>query len=165
MSFDPHRVALLLNSSHPQDVKTALSIMLSELNARAAGIWKVERETLLQQSFSAVDDMPLDVSAGFEVATKSVSLNQVGLGIVNAVLKREPVPAYVDPNKSPLRDSASWIEKFECLSSLSVPVFHEGHLSRVIAVSFSEFVTPDRKEWQQLIAIAKAIEQTETCEN
>ena len=139
------------------EVQAALNALLTRWQARAIGLWSFNDQFLHLLGFAAVNDMPSEVSNGFQDATRKVSLTQDKLGIVNAVLRQEPVPAYLDHELSSLRDSASWIEKFGCKSSLSVPIFEGAIITNVLAVSYKTIIQPPDQSWKEQVQVARLL--------
>ena len=99
-----------------------LSRFVTETKSRAAGCWRLQLGQLKLVGFGWAGDMPEEVSQGFQAATRCVSLDQTGLGIVRAVVTDAPVIACRDPRATGLDGSASWIVRFGANTSLAVPI-------------------------------------------
>jgi hypothetical protein len=98
-----------------------LDTLLARLDARAAGVWRVEGDRLVQLAFKAAGDMPRDVAEGFAAATSEVALDRLELGIVGAVVerRRKVSLAAVLPEGS---GSGYWLRAFGASRSVAVPV-------------------------------------------
>lgn len=137
-----------------------LSRLVLATAARAAGCWRLESGHLILIGFGWASDMPDDVSQGFQQATRRVSLDQMGLGIVKAAVSDEPAIGRRDANTTGLDGSASWIVKFSANTSLAVPI-HDPSTHRVcgvLAVSTAGFVEEGDVLWQTLLGLSKQFE-------
>lgn len=101
-----------------------------QLDARAAGHWRVEGDHLALVEFWAADTLPEDVATGFAGVTRSVSLDRPELGIVGAVADRMPRIS-VARDLPPDVGSGLWLAKFGADRSIAVPSIRDG---KVIAV-------------------------------
>jgi hypothetical protein len=122
----------------PHDLLAALR---ARLNARAAGWWRVGEGRLEQVAFVAAGDMPEAVASAFAEATRSVPLDQTGLGIVSAAVMGEVT---VSRARDLPDDSGSglWLRRFEAERSVAVPVRDlSGRVSRVVSVALA--ASPD----------------------
>lgn len=99
-----------------------LDMVLDATNARATGLWQVRGESVDLVGFRGASDMPADVKHDFSVATRSVPLSMTKLGIVKAVISREPALAEVARSEE-MQDSAGWLVRFDAVNSLAVPIF------------------------------------------
>lgn len=124
--------------SREDGVEEGLRLLNIQVGGRAAGFWRLHENVLELEGFAADPDMPEETQAEFAAATSSVPLTELGLGIVNAAVKKEPVYAFAEPVDGKLVDSASWIVRFGAKMSLSCPVVNpDGNLWGVLAVSFT----------------------------
>ena len=100
--------------------------------------------------------MPLEVSSGFQAATRRVPLDQIGLGIVKAAVTAKPAIGRRDPKDSGLDGSATWIARFGANISLAVPIRQKetNQILGVLAVSTSAFIEEGDSLWQTLISLA-----------
>ena len=133
-----------------------LARLVTETASRASGLWRLEENHLVLIGFGWARDMPLEVSSGFQAATRRVPLDQIGLGIVKAAVTAKPAIGRRDPNESGLDGSATWISRFGANTSLAVPI-HQKETNLVIgvlAVSTSDFVEEGDSLWQTLISLA-----------
>lgn len=71
------------------DARTKLVALLSDLDARAAGYWRVVGDRLEQIVFVGSPSLSEAVAVGFAEATRSVPLERVDLGIVKAAVLGE----------------------------------------------------------------------------
>jgi len=136
-----------------------LKRLVAETSSRASGLWRLEENHLVLVGFGWASDMPLDVSSGFQAATRRVPLDQIGLGIVKAAVTAKPAIGRRDPKESGLDGSATWIAKFGANTSLAVPIRQKetNQIIGVLAVSTSEFVDEGDSLWQTLISLADEI--------
>ena len=109
-----------------QVARAVVSKLLKALDARAAGLWKVEGDALVQVCFVPAEDLDPNVAADFEAATRDVSLARTNLGIVQAFVKRLPA---VSPADDLLADSGSgyWLRAFGAVRSIALPWFEGDH--------------------------------------
>ena len=149
---DEFRSAWLAHDS----IDELLAKLVIETASRASGLWRLEKDHLVLIGFGWASDMPLEVSSGFQTATRRVPLVQIGLGIVKAAVTAKPAIGRRDPQESGLDGSATWIAKFEANTSLAVPIHQTGtnQIIGVLAVSTSAFVEEGDSLWQTLIGLA-----------
>ena len=136
-----------------------LSRLVVETSARAAGCWRLDNGTLNLIGFGWAGDMSLDVSQGFQDATRRVSLDQIGFGIVKAAITDKPAIGCRDSSATGLDGSASWIVRFGANTSLAVPI-HDSQTHAVIgvlAVSTAAFVEEDDSLWQTLFCLSNEL--------
>ncbi|MFN0195986.1 MAG: GAF domain-containing protein [Planctomycetaceae bacterium] len=143
-------------------VQAALDRLLTMTGARAAGIWRVEHDFLVQVVFRAVDEMPAEVREGFRAATRQLPLTRTDLGIVKAAVTGHPTPAVLpektgDVTIGDLGGSATWLERFACRQSLAVPIYRNRELLGVIAISTPERFGEASRTWAFLIDLANQI--------
>ena len=133
-----------------------LARLVMETASRASGLWRLEENRLVLIGFGWASDMPLDVSLGFQAATRRVPLDQIGLGIVKAAVTAKPAIGRRDPKDSGLDGSATWIAKFGAHTSLAVPIrqTETNQIIGVLAVSTSAFIDEGDALWQTLISLA-----------
>ena len=103
--------------------------------------------------------MPADVIEAFAAATRVVSLQQTGLGIVNAAVTQQPTVALLAVNGGRLPGSASWLERFEAVQSLAVPIMAKGRVRGVLALSTAYAFGPDHAAWLLTMNLAERIAQ------
>ena len=136
-----------------------LSRLVVETASRAAGCWRLENGHLELNGFGWASDMPEEVSRGFQDATRRVSLDQIGLGIVKAAISTQPAIGRRDAQATGLDGSASWIVRFGANTSLAVPI-HEtktGRVTGVIAVSTAAFVEKDDSLWRTMLHLSNEL--------
>ena len=130
--------------------------LLAATDARATGLWRVTGDRLEQVGFRAVADMPREVARDFAAATRSVPLDETGLGIVKAVVGDAPAVAHV-AGAGGLGASAGWLARFEARSSLAVPVRSGSGVVGVLAISTAAEITPEQPAWRILEQVAAGI--------
>ena len=137
-----------------------LKRLVMETASRASGLWRLEENHLVLIGFGWASNMPLEVSSGFQAATRHVPLDQIGLGIVKAAVSAKPAIGRRDPKESGLDGSATWIAKFGANTSLAVPIRQKeaNHIIGVLAVSTSAFVEEGDSLWQTLIGLADELD-------
>jgi len=134
--------------------------VLQLLDCWAVGLWKVEGDSLTQQSFAAADQFDQTVAEEFVAATRSVPLAETTLGIVNAVVNRRSAWARATETEGDLRRSAGWLGRFQSACSLSCPLNDaSGTPVGVLAVSWRELVGEDDPRYQKLEHLAAAVSQ------
>ena len=133
-----------------------LSCLVVETKSRASGCWRIQHGFLNLVGFGRASDMPDDVSRGFQLATRCVSLDQLGLGIVKAAVTAQPAVGRRDAQSTGLDGSASWIAKFASNTSLAVPIRNNESqiVIGVLAVSTAAFVEEGDTLWQRLTLLA-----------
>ena len=126
---------------------TALDAYLGATNSRAVGLWRRVDDELQVIGFRGHPTMALDVIAGFSAATRVVSLQQSGLGIVKAAVSQQPTVALLATSGGTLVGSASWLERFDAVQSLAVPILGAGRVRGVLALSTAYPFGPDHASW------------------
>ncbi len=150
--MEEFRSAWLAESSFDE----LLARLVTETESRASGLWRLEENHLVLVGFGWASDMPLEVSSGFQAATRRVPLDQIGLGIVKAAVTAKPAIGRRDPKDSGLDGSATWIARFGANISLAVPIRQKetNQILGVLAVSTSAFIEEGDSLWQTLISLA-----------
>ncbi len=138
-------------------VEAVLADLLAALDGGAVGLWLVVGENLECAGFAAHAGMAAEVAKAFREATATVPRSRVDLGIGQAVASGEPTIAHVEAPEGPLAGSASWLERFGAVSSLSVPFPTTGERRGVLAVSSAETFTLASGNGPRLLAIADAL--------
>ena len=133
-----------------------LTRFVVETHSRASGCWQLEKGFLKLKGFGWASDMPNEVSQGFQNATRRVSLDQMGLGIVKAAVTGKPAIGRRDALATGLDGSANWIAKFGANTSLAIPIrdFATNSVIGVLAVSTAAFVEEGDALWETLHALA-----------
>ena len=151
----PQAIARMLKDAFESGraIDEGLDHLLRATGGRAAGLWRLEPDRLAQVGFRAVDDMPLEVRTEFAAATRSVSLDQTGLGIVKAAVARAPTMASVD-GVPELGGSAGWLARFECRASLAVPSDQADRSGGVLAISTPGSLETGTPAREILLAVA-----------
>lgn len=124
--------------------------VLNALGARAAGLWAVAGDQLVQEAFAACADMPGDVAHGFAAATRSVALSEVSLGIVTAA--RSGAPCVSRAAELPAdAGSGRWLRAFGAERSIAVPLADEhGRVAAVLSVALLPTGEPDESVAQRV---------------
>ena len=102
-------------------VTIELEALRRRLGARAAGLWRVDGDRLVQVAFSADPEMPVDVAEGFARATLAVPLDRLDLGIVGAYCdgrRRVSIAAELPAEVG----SGYWLRAFGADRSVAVPI-------------------------------------------
>ncbi len=144
-----------LRCGRPLDA--SLDALLDATGARATGLWRVDGEHLNQLGFRGRADMPDEVKRDFAAATRRVSLEMTGLGIVRAVLDGAPVVMRREPGNDDLSTSPGWLARFDCLRSLVVPIRHEARVVGAIAISTNGELATGEPAWMFLASVADGI--------
>jgi hypothetical protein len=133
-----------------------LSRLVIETNSRASGCWRIQNGFLNLVGFGWASDMPDEVSRGFQMTTRSVSLDQLGLGIVKAAVTAQPAVGRRDAQSTGLDGSASWITKFAANTSLAVPIRDTKTqiVIGVLAASTTANIEEGDTLWQRLTLLA-----------
>ncbi len=105
----------------PWDRVELLKALLKDLPARAAGLWRLEGDRLIQVAFFSCDDMPEEVARRFGEATRIATLDQSSLGIVKAVVEGRTVVSIADELPS-ATGSGHWLRAFGADRSIAVPL-------------------------------------------
>jgi hypothetical protein len=107
------------------------------LDARAAGLWRVEGDRLVQVAFVASEEMAREAAEGFADATREARFDQTTLGIVKAAVNRTVTVSIADELPS---DSGSgyWLRAFGACRSVAVPLLDpEGNVLGVFSVALA----------------------------
>jgi GAF domain-containing protein len=147
---DAIQSALTLGGS----LDTSLDQLLAATGARATGLWQVVGNELHQLGFRGVAEMPDVVKRDFAAATARVPLDRIGLGIVRAIVDRTPFLVKRQPGSRDLMTSPGWLERFECESSLAIPVFEGERPVGALAVSHAALIERDGPLWKMLVETA-----------
>ncbi|MFK7777843.1 MAG: GAF domain-containing protein [Gimesia sp.] len=140
--------------------KTILPILnqiLELLGGRAMGLWRLEKTHLQQIGFQAVTEMDAKVRKQFTEFTQEVPLENVGLGIVKAVVEKIPAIGTLEGVKSGLEGSSEWLRKFGAKQSYAVPIFEGDQVVGVLAISTNCIHQVGDIEWDVLTNIAAGI--------
>ncbi len=137
--------------------ETALDLVLGTTNSRAAGFWRLEGDALKLLGFRSAADMPEEVHGNFSSATRKVSLESTGLGIVKAVLEKRPSSALRQNPDGTMGESATWLERFQAEQSLAVPVQASRRILGVLAISAPYRFGEETFSWQLLIYVAESL--------
>lgn len=135
-------------------LNAALDEVLKASGARATGLWQVVADELHQVGFCGVAEMPEVVKRDFAAATARVPLDRTGLGIVRAIVDRTPFLVKRQPGSRDLMTSPGWLERFECESSLAIPVFDGERPVGALAVSHAALIERDGSLWTMLVETA-----------
>lgn len=124
------------------DPSSAPGLLLDLLFARAAGVWRVESDRLVQVGFSSAATLDPEVARRFAEATLSVPLDRIELGIVGAVARGE-VEVSIADQLPPDAGSGYWLRAFGALRSVAVPLRHpDGTVRAVAAVALASMEPP-----------------------
>lgn len=132
----------------------ALDDFLMATNSRAVGLWRQVGDELQVIGFRGHPTMAADVIDGFAAATRIVSLQQTGLGIVKAAISQQPTVAVLASCGGTLAGSASWLERFASVQSLAVPIISNARVRGVLALSTAYPFGPDHAAWQLTTQLA-----------
>lgn len=133
-----------------------VSAVLTELGARAAGLWKLEGNHLTQVVFIPGAGLTEDVAREFAQATERVSLDQRGLGIVVAATRGEIAVSRASelPENS---GSRLWLHRFNASRSVAVPLLGPtGAVVGVISVALATDPRDDLAVAEHLRGAARA---------
>lgn len=131
-----------------------LSRFVIETGSRAAGCWRLEDGHLALIGFGHEPSVSDEVSQGFQDATRLVSLERTGLGIVKAVVSNQPTIALRDPATTGLPNSASWIVRFDANASLATPIRKGMTIVGALAVSTVPLIEPGDELWKTITSLA-----------
>lgn len=135
-------------------VDDALDVYLEATNSRAVGCWRQVDDELQVVGFRGHPTMPANVVEGFAEATRVVNLQQTGLGIVKAAVSQQPTVALLATSGGTLAGSATWLERFESVQSLAVPIIRDNRVRGVLALSTAYLFGPDHSSWQLTTQLA-----------
>jgi DNA-binding IclR family transcriptional regulator len=141
----------------PDDlVRNQLAALRLDVEARAAGYWWVAGEWLEQLAFVPSLALPEEVAHGFAEATRTVSLAQSNLGIVQAALSGTVTVS----RASELPDDAGsgyWLRAFGATRSIAVPLHVPGGPVRaVVSVALADTPLDDDSVAERVVATARA---------
>ena len=112
-----------------------IAALRCQVNARAAGWWRIEGDQVVLVAFDAAPDMPPEVRAGFVRATSSVPLSRVELGVVRAAVSGSVAVSRLE-DSPPDSGSGLWLRRFAASRSVAVPI-----AGGVVSVALGD--TPD----------------------
>lgn len=161
MSFqvDEFAAAVRRHLAEGESPDGPVSQFLAAADGRAVGLWRNTGESLEQLSFQAVSEMPAAVRSEFAAITKRVPLADGGLGIVQAVVSGQPAVGTRDGASSGLEGSATWLERFEAVQSLAVPVCHGQRVLGVLALSAAHRLDEGGPDVELLEQAAASLEE------
>ena len=133
-----------LTGESPPGMSERLAELTRALQARAAGVWRVEGDRLVQVAFVAGEGLAEEVARAFAEATRSVSRAQGDLGIVRAAnlgvvttSRTEELPAEAG--------SGFWLRAFGASRSVAVPLLDaRGGVHAVVSVALDESPLDER---------------------
>ncbi len=121
-----------------------LADLARALSARAAGVWRVEGDRLVQVAFVAGDGLAEEVARAFAEATRSVPRTQGDLGIVRAATLGV-VTASRSAELPAETGSGLWLRAFGASRSVAVPLLDAGgSVYAVVSVALAESPLDDR---------------------
>ena len=135
----------------------AIQWLLAESRSRAVGLWRLEGSHLHLLGFCGAPDMAAQIVRQFSDATRDVPLTQTSLGIVKAAIVRQATVATVKNIDGTMGGSASWLERFEAVNSLAVPIFAKDEVAGVLAMSTAIVLHPEESSWRLLIRVAELL--------
>lgn len=125
-----------------------LALLLDATGGNAIGMWRRVKEDLVRLGFHCDDQFPRDVAADFIEATRTVSLDRQGLGIVHATHTRQPAVALLESQGGTLPGSAGWLARWGSVQSLSMPIISGDEVVAVLALSTRFRFSPTDRTWQ-----------------
>lgn len=143
--------------AEPVQLDHALDLLLAATGGNIVGMWRRVNNDLVRLGFRYDDQFPRDVAAAFGASTQLVSLEQTGLGIVHATLTRQPTVALLPSQGGLLPGSGGWLERFESLQSLSMPIMNDGEVVAVLALSTRFRFERDERAWELTEVLSKRI--------
>ncbi len=127
-----------------QGIAERLADLARALSARAAGVWRVEEDRLVQVAFVAGGGLAEEVALAFAEATRSVSRAQADLGIVRAVT-HGVVTASRMAELPAEAGSGFWLRAFGASRSVAVPLLDaRGSVHAVVSVALGGSPLDDR---------------------
>ena len=130
---------------HKESMAAVVAETCTRLGARAAGYWRLDRQSdrLVQVAFAPGDGLDPEAARQFAKATALVHLDQAGLGIVAAAVTGEPAVSSVGslPEDS---GSGKWLRAFGASRSVAVPIQGpDGAVQGIFSVALSREVDLD----------------------
>jgi hypothetical protein len=142
-------------SDRTSTAKADVAALLTDLGARAAGLWRVDSERLVQVAFVPAPSLPEAVSRAFAEATRSVSLDQSSLGIVKAAVLGEVAVSRASELPADA-GSGTWLRQFGAVRSVAVPLRDDlGSIRGVLAVALPDSPLDDNAVADRLRAAAR----------
>jgi hypothetical protein len=112
-----------------------VAAVCAALHARAAGYWHLESRRLIQVAFAPGEGLDPDAARQFAEATRSVSMDQSGLGIVAAAVSGQIAVSRV-AELPPDSGSGRWLRAFGAARSVAVPLSDDrGEVRGVFSVA------------------------------
>lgn len=135
--------ASVVTGEPPPGVPERLAELARALSARAAGVWRVEGDRLVQVAFVAGEGLTGDVARAFAEATRSVSRAQGDLGIVRAATLGVVTASRTDELPAEA-GSGFWLRAFGASRSVAVPLLDvRGGVHAVVSVALADSVLDD----------------------
>jgi hypothetical protein len=131
-------------SDESPGIPERLADLARALSARAAGVWRVEGDRLVQVAFVAGEGLAEEVARAFAEATRSVSRAEGDLGIVRAA--NLGVVAASRAAELPAEGgSGLWLRAFGASRSVAVPLLDaRGSVHAIVSVALADSPLDDR---------------------
>ncbi len=127
------------------DCHAPVASLLRDLGARAAGLWWVEGECLVQAAFVRSSELSVQVADDFAAATRIVPRSETRLGIVGAVTTGETTVSRVSELPETV-GSGLWLRAFGAERSIAVPLRDDrGILQGVLSVALPDQSVSDEE--------------------
>ncbi len=103
------------------EIEDLVADLRDESNARASGFWRLEANRLILRAFVPAPDLDARVARAFAEATRSVSIDRVDLGIVQAFDSGESAVS-IATELAEGSGSGDWLRAFDAACSIAVPI-------------------------------------------
>jgi hypothetical protein len=157
ITVDQLSAAFRAGLAEPTDLSAALDLLLSATGGNIVGMWRRIDQDLHVMCFRYDAEFPRDVAQAFAASTRVVSLEQTGLGIVHATLTAQPTVALLLSEGGLLPGSGGWLERFESVQSLSMPILRDETVIAVLALSTRFPFTSHDRTWTLMVALANEL--------
>jgi hypothetical protein len=132
-------------NGHFDDASDSVAALRLALGGRAAGLWRVDGNHLIQRAFAASPRLPADVAQGFAEATQSVPLDRHDLGIVRAAIEGQVTVSHADQLPEDA-GSGLWLRAFGASRSVAIPLADgDGRVAAVFSIALPDPSPSD--EW------------------
>ncbi len=136
--------ASVVTDDSPSGMPGRLADLARALSARAAGVWRVEGDRLVQVAFVAGEGLAEEVARAFAEATRSVSRAEGDLGIVRAA-NLGVVTASRTAELPAESGSGLWLRAFGASRSVAVPLLDaRGSVHAIVSVALAESPLDDQ---------------------
>ena len=118
-----------------ETIRENLAALVSRLDGRASGAWRIEGDRLVLVALEPAPDLPTEVARGFEAATRTVELTLSNFGIVGAATTGRATIS-IAAELPAEAGSGRWLRAFGAARSVAVPLLDDrGRVGGVVSLA------------------------------